>query len=161
MEAIDLNEMLGEMRALAKAGEDVKKCKELIHEYGTANISFGPISMLGFLIGKDFETCVYALQQGAKESIWKKHKRIPEMHFAADTNDVQYIALLHSQRFSIDGQDIDGNTPLHSAIQGGFVQTANELIRLGANPEKKNRRKETPRDLAKIHQVEGIRFPDC
>jgi len=158
MAALDFSERASEMRVAVQNGKLAEKFRQMLDQHGTADIAFGSLTMLSFLISNSasIDDCRRAIENGASESVWKKHERIPEMHFAATNEDPAYIELLLDSGFSLESLDIDENTPLHSAIQDGTVDVANTLLRRGANPDMKNRRKESPRDLAAIYGVKGL-----
>lgn len=51
--------------------------------------------------------------------------------------------------------DVNGNTPLHRAAEGGFVNHAEDYLRHGADVNIRNNRGETPLDVA------GRRVREC
>lgn len=160
MTAFDFPDLAKAMRDAAREGKLGDQFRELLDQHGTADIAFGSLSLLGFLVGNSapLEDCRLALENGASESDWKRDQRIPEMHLAALNADPMYVELLLDHGFSVKSLDIDGNTPLHAAIQDQKIDVANVLLVRGADPDLKNSRGESPRDLATIYGVSGIEF---
>lgn len=67
-----------------------------------------------------------------------------ELHYAAIEGSADQVQSLVTDGFSVDAQDIQGNTPLSLAVVNGNLATAAKLIELGANIETCNNFGNTP-----------------
>ena len=63
---------------------------------------------------------------------------------AAINNDFEMIHLLLKMGLSPNGQNLDGNSALHFAINGNFRKCIDTLIQFGANESVKNNMGQTP-----------------
>lgn len=71
------------------------------------------------------------------------------LHYAVESNSLSLIQQMVEVGASLDIQDSRGDTALHIAARKQLTQLAYFLVLKGANPELKNRRKETPNKLMK------------
>ncbi len=64
--------------------------------------------------------------------------------------NMEVIRLLLDHGVSIDQVDVKtGNTPLHTAVQRGYYDVVEELLKRGAKKDQKNKDDETPLDVAR------------
>ena len=71
------------------------------------------------------------------------------MHRAAEWNLGEMMWLLADCGARLDPADSKERTPLHRATYIGQVETAEILIVLGADPDRRNNRGKTPLDIAR------------
>nr|XP_053645953.1 serine/threonine-protein phosphatase 6 regulatory ankyrin repeat subunit A-like [Cherax quadricarinatus] len=79
----------------------------------------------------------------------KSNKNI--LHYAAERNAkdcLKFLFSLPNFKTDLDGEDEDGNTPLHIAITRGSVECAHILLKNGASPVKQDLGGMTPLHLA-------------
>lgn len=81
----------------------------------------------------DVARCRILLESGASpHSVDEALERTP-MHYAAQHNHAEVIALLHSCRADSDARDLSYFTPLHLAAERGAASAVHALLRLGAD----------------------------
>lgn len=81
----------------------------------------------------------------------------PSFDQGSDDEAVETLRLLLDLGLDIDGQNADGNTPLHAALTGrGAEAIIRFLIEAGADPRIPNNRGETALDLAETRAAPGI-----
>ncbi|KAG2487282.1 hypothetical protein HYH03_014123 [Edaphochlamys debaryana] len=77
-----------------------------------------------------------------------KSNRTP-LHAAAHAGAPEVAAaLLEAPGVWVDAADRDGRTALHLAVSGGNTELARELVAAGADPDVRDRFRQTPRNLA-------------
>lgn len=89
------------------------------------------------------------------------------LHFAAQQNNTDILAwaLKKAQSHNIDvnGRDIFGNTPLHTAASSGIAPNISVLLKYGADPFALNKQGQTPVSCAieQNHKPEAIFILAC
>ncbi len=85
-------------------------------------------------------------------------QRSSDVKDAADRKssaEAQEIRLPQTQKEIVNQQDLNGNTPLHNAVNQGDVQIIKWLLTAGANPLIKNSNGKTAKDLAILNDLSG------
>ncbi|MBI5037011.1 ankyrin repeat domain-containing protein [Candidatus Micrarchaeota archaeon] len=114
-------------------------------------------------LGRGSAVAKLLLEHGAYPNA-KDHQGYTPLHSAAmsmDYSEEMVKQLL--ERAEVNAADREGNTPLHSAMWRGPVDLANLLIDSGADATRKNKKGETPLELAKKRKwtfQEGHRKPN-
>lgn len=67
------------------------------------------------------------------------------------TKDILLLIKYHNISHLLNDQDVDGNTALHLAIQGGHQETVLKLLTLGAQQDIKNHKNQSIIDIALIY----------
>ncbi len=78
------------------------------------------------------------------------------LHRAAEQGNIKWIRALATNE-TINAQNVEGNTPLHFANSRGHHLAALLLIRLGGNFTSKNKKGQTPGNLAHLNREEQIK----
>lgn len=78
------------------------------------------------------------------------------LHYAARTTNVQMIKYFLDEKLDPNQLNDSFETPLFLAVHFGTKETVKILLEYGAYIEIKNRRFETPKMIAKIHQAHDI-----
>jgi len=91
--------------------------------------------LLRYVMQRD-DNCVNDIFGSTKQSL---------LHLVVKQNKPQLVSiLLDTPGIEVDTPDLNDWTPLHVAVQCGFVDIALELIKRGANPTSKNNKGLTP-----------------
>ncbi|MEO8378778.1 MAG: ankyrin repeat domain-containing protein [Acidobacteriota bacterium] len=92
----------------------------------------------------------YLLEQGAAPDIADANQRWTALHFAAQAQQPDVVAMLIEAGAKIDAQDVFGNTPLWRAVMVPRPNPAvvELLVSAGADPAKKNFHGVSPISLA-------------
>lgn len=92
----------------------------------------------------------YLLEQGAAPDIADANQRWTALHFAAQAQDADVVAMLIEAGSRVDSQDVFGNTPLWRAVMAPHPNPAiiELLVSAGADPSKSNSHGVSPITLA-------------
>ena len=70
------------------------------------------------------------------------------LHEAALRSSLKMVEILVEKGAVIDAVDTEGDTALHKAVKGDHLPAMHHLLKNGANPHLKNKRKISPLELA-------------
>ncbi|EXJ76712.1 26S proteasome non-ATPase regulatory subunit 10 [Cladophialophora psammophila CBS 110553] len=85
----------------------------------------------------NLDVCKTLLKHGASARVKDKRGHLP-LHRAAAVGSVPLVKLLLENKSPINATDMDGHTPLHHAISEGHGHVAVELLKAGAETDKKD-----------------------
>ena len=85
----------------------------------------------------NLEVCKLLLKHGASARVKDKRGQVA-LHRAAAAGNVPIVKLLLENKSPINSTDMDGMTALHHAISEGNGDVAVELLKAGAEPDKKD-----------------------
>ena len=91
-------------------------------------------------------------QAGADINITNLRIRTP-LYYANDADTIEQLVALGA---NVNARDIDGDTPLHSAIKGRNLVVAEALVCVGADLRMANARGESPIDLCLPVQLHAL-----
>lgn len=103
------------------------------------------------IANRDLAMIELLLQAGLDPNISEKSEIVDylPLGWAAYANFIEAIQLLLTYGANIDGQDINGQTALHLAVEEKNLDAVELLVKNGADIQIKNQANETPYDLAK------------
>ena len=87
------------------------------------------------------------VDRGASARIKDKRGQLP-LHRAAAIGSVPMVKLMLTNKSPINASDVDGSTALHHAIAEGHGDTAIELLKAGAESDKRDSNGQLAIDLA-------------
>jgi len=80
------------------------------------------------------------------------------LHIVVKRRDIVWVRYMLSKGAAMDGRDNQGNTPLLTAAQIGFVEGEQQLLDVGASVDLANNRGETPLIIAtQMHDIASVR----
>lgn len=94
----------------------------------------------------DHEALAVLLDHGASKEMQDDRDRTP-LHLAAKAGQTECVAVLLERKANVHAMDADGNTPLHLAITAHSHPSVAALLSAGADRNRANKAKVTPRDL--------------
>ena len=74
------------------------------------------------------------------------------LHEAALRSSLKMVEMLVEKGAVVDAVDTEGDTALHKAVKGDHLPAMHHLLKNGANPHLKNKRKISPLELARENE---------
>ncbi|KAF7185443.1 Ankyrin repeat-containing protein C6C3.08 [Pseudocercospora fuligena] len=101
----------------------------------------------------NLDTARKLIAKGASARVKDKRGQLP-LHRAAAVGNVPIVKLLLENRSPVNATDMDGSTALHHAIAEGHGDTALQLLKAGAESDKKDAMGKLPIQLAPDEKVQ-------
>ena len=103
----------------------------------------------------NLDTARKLVEHGATARVKDKRGQLP-LHRAAAIGSVPMVKLMLNNKSPVNATDIDGSTALHHAIAEGHGDTAVELLKAGAETDKRDSEGRLAIDLAPDTKVRGF-----
>lgn len=93
----------------------------------------------------------FLIEHNADVNAFDNPQRWTALHFAARSQKEHIVRLLLEAGATVDCVDVFGNTPLWRCVMNSSqdLTTVKELLKFGANPNRKNNYDEAPIDIAR------------
>lgn len=117
------------------------------------------VALRSAVLKNDNEAFRYLLSRDCKTDIADGYKQLP-IHHAANTGNVDFVAMLIELGNNINAQDESGHTPLHIAIMHGHLELVHWLIVHKANVSLCSNDTVSPLRLARARCVNNTRCGD-
>lgn len=119
--------------------------------------NFGSTPFLYFILQEKLELAEYLLKVPSLQINVSDSGQRNCLHLTCFRGYVSLCkTILSLQKIDINSQTRRGNTPLHAAVEGGFIEMVKVLLNFGADPKIRNSQGRSPSDLSKNDEIKSL-----